>query len=104
MTGFLPDDSSSMPILRRAAYCWKSFWLTGFLICAAAVRLSAFDTVILDPGHGGHDRGAGNGYVYEKHLALDTARRVAELLKSQGLKVMMTRSTDVFITLDGRSS
>lgn len=64
----------------------------------------AFDTVILDPGHGGHDRGAAIGYVFEKHLALDTARRVEQLLRSQGLKVIMTRSSDVFIPLAGRSS
>ncbi|WP_206026129.1 N-acetylmuramoyl-L-alanine amidase [Roseimicrobium sp. ORNL1] len=64
----------------------------------------AFDTVILDPGHGGHDRGAAIGYVFEKHLALDTARRVEQLLRAQGLKVIMTRSSDVFIPLPGRSS
>src|SRR3954466_517381 len=76
---------------------------TLLLIFFAAARASAFDPVIRDPGHGGHDRGAAIGYVYEKHLALDTARRVEQLLRSQGLKVIMTRSTDVFITLDGRS-
>ena len=69
-----------------------------------AVRASAFDTVILDPGHGGHDRGAAIGFVYEKHLALDTARRVQQLLESSGLKVVMTRDTDVFIPLGGRSA
>ncbi len=47
-------------------------------LCGGSLR--AFDTVVLDPGHGGHDRGASIGYVFEKHLALDTARRVAELL------------------------
>jgi N-acetylmuramoyl-L-alanine amidase len=60
--------------------------------------------VIIDPGHGGHDRGAAIGYVYEKHLALDTARRVAQLLGSAGLRVVMTRDRDVFIPLDGRSA
>lgn len=77
-------------------------------IAAAALLTSAgaqaFDTVILDPGHGAHDRGAAIGYVYEKHLALDTARRVEQLLKKQGLKVIMTRSRDVFIPLQDRSA
>lgn len=63
----------------------------------------AFDTVILDAGHGGHDRGAAIGYVFEKHLALDTARRVEELLKKAGHRVVMTRSTDNFVTLPGRA-
>ncbi len=65
---------------------------------------SAFDTVVLDAGHGGHDRGAAIGYVFEKHMALDTTRRVEMLLRSKGLKVVMTRSSDVFIPLEGRSS
>jgi N-acetylmuramoyl-L-alanine amidase len=69
-----------------------------------AVDVRAFDTVILDPGHGAHDRGAAIGYVYEKHLALDTARRVEQLLKKEGLKVIMTRSRDVFIPLQDRSA
>lgn len=69
-------------------------------LCAGA---RAFDTVILDAGHGGHDRGASIGYVFEKHLALDTTRRVEQLLRAQGFKVVMTRSTDVFIPLEGRS-
>ena len=83
--------------------------LTGVLGVTAAVLIltaqaRAFDTVILDPGHGAHDRGAAIGYVYEKHLALDTARRVEQLLKKQGLKVIMSRSRDVFIPLQDRSA
>jgi N-acetylmuramoyl-L-alanine amidase len=78
-----------------------AFTLLTLLWLAAPVF--AFDTVILDPGHGGHDRGAAIGYVYEKHLALDTARRVQQLLSSAGLRVVMTRDTDVFIPLEGRS-
>jgi len=69
-----------------------------------AGQVSAFDTVVLDPGHGGHDRGCGIGYVFEKHLALDTARRVEELLRKSGLRVVMTRSRDVFIPLPERAA
>ena len=69
-----------------------------------ADKASAFDTVVLDPGHGGHDRGCGIGYVFEKHLALDTARRVEELLRKSGLRVVMTRSRDVFIPLPERAA
>ncbi len=86
---------------------------TGHLACRFLIIFSmlvansfvmGFDTVILDPGHGAHDRGAAIGYVYEKHLALDTARRVEQLLKKEGLKVIMTRSRDVFIPLQDRSA
>lgn len=80
-----------------------ALWMVaGTLVLTTAAN--AFDTVILDPGHGAHDRGAAIGYVYEKHLALDTARRVEELLKKEGLKVIMSRSRDVFIPLQDRSA
>lgn len=79
------------------------YWLLAAL-CLFTTASRAFDTVILDPGHGAHDRGAAIGYVYEKHLALDTARRVEQLLKKEGLKVIMSRSRDVFIPLQDRSA
>ncbi len=79
-------------------------WFIILIVLAAAGSLRAFDTVILDPGHGAHDRGASIGYVYEKHLALDTARRVEQLLRQAGLKVVMTRSRDVFIPLSDRAA
>lgn len=59
--------------------------------------------VVIDAGHGGHDRGADNGAVYEKHLAFDVARRVEAILKSQGVKTIMTRERDVFIPLSKRA-
>lgn len=75
------------------------------MLCALGTPLvHAFDTVILDPGHGAHDRGAAIGYVFEKHLALDTARRVEALLRKEGIKVIMTRSRDVFIPLPSRAA
>lgn len=79
--------------------CW--IFLMALMLAGPA---AAFDTVILDPGHGAHDRGAAIGYVYEKHLALDTARRVEQLLRKEGLKVIMSRSRDVFIPLQDRSA
>ncbi len=75
-----------------------------FCVFFATPETQAFDTVVIDPGHGGHDRGAAVGYVFEKHMALDTARRVEQLLAAKGLKVVMTRSSDVFIPLPGRAT
>lgn len=62
-----------------------------------------FDTVILDAGHGGHDPGARpvKG-AHEKHLALDTSRRIASILRQSGLRVVETRTGDYFVTLDRR--
>ena len=62
-----------------------------------------FDTVVLDAGHGGHDRGArANKGNHEKILTLDTSKRVARILRENGLRVIETRTTDFFVPLDQR--
>lgn len=61
-----------------------------------------FDTVIIDPGHGGHDSGAKGVYGYEKDFALKLAYALKPVLERQGLKVHMTRTDDTFISLGGR--
>lgn len=63
-----------------------------------------FSTVVLDAGHGGHDPGAAWYGLREKKLCLDVAQRVERLLKARGVKVVMTRRTDVFVSLDGRAA
>ncbi len=64
--------------------------------------LQPVNTVVLDPGHGGHDRGAVSRYGFEKDFALDVALRSRKLLEKAGYKVVMTRSSDIFIPLDER--
>ncbi len=60
------------------------------------------DTVILDPGHGGHDNGAVSAFGNEKSFTLDVANRARILIAQQGIKVYMTRTTDEFIPLEDR--
>jgi N-acetylmuramoyl-L-alanine amidase len=63
-----------------------------------------FDTVVIDAGHGGEDHGArGPEGLVEKDLVLDLARRLAERLAGQGLRVVMTRDEDGFVPLDERT-
>ena len=64
--------------------------------------LQPVTTVVLDAGHGGHDRGAISRFGFEKDFALDVALRTRVLLEKAGFKVVMTRATDVFIPLDER--
>jgi len=64
--------------------------------------MQAVKTVVLDPGHGGHDRGATSRFGFEKDFALDVALRARPLLEKAGYKVVMTRATDVFIPLEQR--
>jgi N-acetylmuramoyl-L-alanine amidase len=66
---------------------------------------SSFSTVVIDPGHGGFDRGGIPGQsVPEKMVALDTALRLQKLLQGAGLRTVMTRTTDVFVPLSVRSA
>jgi N-acetylmuramoyl-L-alanine amidase len=60
--------------------------------------------VVLDPGHGGVDPGAiGRSGVYEKDVALATARELARQLEAtRRYRVKLTRSTDEFVPLYGR--
>jgi N-acetylmuramoyl-L-alanine amidase len=59
-------------------------------------------TVVLDPGHGGHDRGAKSSLGYEKDFALDVVNRVRKGLEKAGLKVVQSRLGDTFIPLEAR--
>ena len=61
------------------------------------------ETVVLDPGHGGHDKGALSRYGSEKDFALDVARTLRTLLQAKGLRVIMTREGDYFVPLEVRA-
>jgi N-acetylmuramoyl-L-alanine amidase len=60
-------------------------------------------TVVIDPGHGGHDKGALSRYGSEKDFALDVARTLRTLLQAKGLRVIMTREGDYFVPLEVRA-
>lgn len=60
--------------------------------------------VIVDAGHGGHDGGAVSHGIVEKDLALDLARRLQRELEGAGLRVHMTRNSDVFLPLEERAA
>lgn len=72
------------------------------LLASAPVQAKFFRTVVIDPGHGGHDKGGQWGLVYEKHLALDTSVRLENELKKRGFRTVMTRRSDYFISLPER--
>ncbi|MBR5427779.1 MAG: N-acetylmuramoyl-L-alanine amidase [Clostridia bacterium] len=69
------------------------------------IRQDATPTVILDPGHGGTDPGAASvdGAVLESLMTLDIANQAAEMLSERGIRVVMTRRDDVFVSLDERA-
>jgi N-acetylmuramoyl-L-alanine amidase len=63
-------------------------------------------TVVIDPGHGGHDPGAVSGETREKDLVLSVGLRLGNKIKNSfpGVKVIYTRSKDVFIPLHERAA
>jgi len=64
-------------------------------------------TVVIDAGHGGKDPGClGITTSQEKHIALSIALRLGKYIqeKTPDVKVIYTRTTDVFIGLDERAA
>ena len=60
--------------------------------------------VVIDPGHGGRDPGAGTAALYEKDLTLRLGQALRdELLRRGGVRVALTRSDDSYLFLPERS-
>lgn len=69
----------------------------------SAAPLPRIKKIVIDAGHGGNDPGAiGKSGLKEKTVVLDIAKRINSLLESEGIEVVMTRSSDKFIPLAGR--
>ena len=90
--------------------------LAFFLIFSASLHLSGQNavnelglrTVVIDPGHGGKDPGAlgKTRKTDEKHIVLSVAKSVGDKIKAAypDVKVIYTRSTDVFVELKERAN
>lgn len=78
-----------------------------FSLFLSPLSASAF-TVVIDAGHGGKDYGAIGHYLKlkEKDLNLDVSLRLASKIRTAypDVKVVLTRSTDVFIPLQERAN
>ena len=69
------------------------------------VQSKRLTLVVIDPGHGGKDSGAlGMSGVKEKDVVLDVARRLKKTFEAAGVHVLMTRDSDVFISLNDRTA
>ncbi len=71
-------------------------------VASTSTPVSSSKVVVLDPGHGGSDPGAVINSYYEKTYNLDIALRCEAILKSKGVNVYMTRTTDVYVSLEDR--
>jgi len=61
-----------------------------------------FKTVVIDAGHGGKDSGSSGYYSNEKVYTLKVARILRDMLQRKRYNVVMTRDSDVYISLANR--
>lgn len=79
-------------------------FVTGFL-ALTPITFAQSRTIVVDAGHGGHDRGGVPGQrISEKDKTLDVALRLRRILQADGYRVIMTRDRDVFIPLGTRTA
>lgn len=79
------------------------FWVLLCFSLVSSAQALTFNTVVIDAGHGGKDGGCVWNGLVEKKICLDTALRLERVLKAKGIRVIMTRRTDVFIDLEHRA-
>jgi N-acetylmuramoyl-L-alanine amidase len=101
--------ANPFPFNRRGLPVRALYLLTLILALVSGAQTSraygpeGFNTVVIDAGHGGIDRGGGPGQrVPEKPYTLDTALRLQRALRSRGFRTVMTRTDDTFIPLRER--
>lgn len=88
------------------------FWLALLLVLlptdfpGRAASPFRIKTVVIDPGHGGHDAGCLGASAKEKHIALDIALKLGRHIESNypDVKVIYTRTKDVFVELHERAA
>lgn len=60
--------------------------------------------VVIDPGHGGKDPGCvGKNGTLEKDVVLTVSRLLKTLLEKDGLEVILTRGSDIFLPVENRT-
>ena len=89
--------------MSRFRLAFVFFGIAAWLLTCRISAAVSFSTVVIDPGHGGFDRGGiRSNIIPEKGVALDVARRLRTYLADAGFRTVMTRSGDTFVTLDRR--
>ena len=77
-----------------------------FFVPVAKAQTAKIQTVVIDAGHGGKDSGAVGKKAKEKDITLAVAKKVGSEIKKKypGVKVVYTRTTDVFVELLERAN
>ena len=107
---FLQNSTTFAPYLNMKPhrtyilYISICLWLLTSPLCIGDLWGKDF-VVVIDAGHGGHDPGAIGKISKEKNINLNVALKVGNLIKRNcdDVKVIYTRSKDIFIPLDRRA-
>ncbi|MFC5051240.1 N-acetylmuramoyl-L-alanine amidase [Rubritalea spongiae] len=72
-------------------------------LSCSMLHAGSFKHVVIDPGHGGKDKGAYWGGVKESDINLKVAKKLANILRANDLEVTLTRDSDQFVSLSRRA-
>lgn len=95
----LPEDGNNSPTIAETVKADQN-------VTAAFTTQPPYEknnnVICIDAGHGGSDPGAERGKTYEKDQVLGVAMLVKENLEQAGYEVVLTRDSDMFISLEDR--
>jgi N-acetylmuramoyl-L-alanine amidase len=97
------NDEKREPFWRPIMHSIPRFLVLLTALLSLAASAFGVRTIVIDAGHGGHDRGGGPGQrIPEKPYTLDVAQRLQKVLSNDGYRTVMTRDGDYFVSLGGR--
>ena len=82
----------------------KFLIIVAIIIWISVIIINKNDEIVvcIDAGHGGTDSGAINNNRYEKDDTLKIAKLIEEYLNNEGIKTVMTRTNDTYVSLRER--
>lgn len=103
LTGYVADSVATLSTVETQAESVASQDLTGSQYARSISNISEA-TIVIDAGHGGRDSGAVSSYnsIFEKDITLSTAILLRNRLQDAGANVILSRSSDEFVSLDDR--
>lgn len=96
----------SVPLLIAAIFlCWGGKSSSKETNPLGKPLADKIKTVVIDPGHGGHDSGCLGSSAQEKNVALSISLKLGKMIEDNfpDVKVIYTRKTDVFVELYRRA-
>jgi N-acetylmuramoyl-L-alanine amidase len=98
--GFAPQVANGQPLIHSLDFAKN----VEPLMHPLALPERTNRVIVIDPGHGGSNLGTKSVLdgSYEKVYALDWAKRLAPILETNGWKVLLTRTSDIDLSLTDR--